>query len=105
MADLRGTLDVVLPAADALGVDLFGAGTHPFANWSAQQLTEGHRYQELINRTQWWCRQMLIWGVHVDVGVPERSRVVQIISSLFNHHPHLQAPSASFHVWVGPHPA
>nr|WP_218855755.1 glutamate--cysteine ligase [Nocardioides daedukensis] len=101
MADLRGTLDVVLPAADALGVDLFGAGTHPFANWSAQQLTEGHRYQELINRTQWWGRQMLIWGVHVHVGVPEQSRVMPIISSLLNQYPHIQALSASSPVWAG----
>ena len=58
----------MLPAADELGVDLFGAGAHPFAAWSRQQLTEGHRYEELINRTQWWGRQMLIWGVHVHVG-------------------------------------
>ena len=37
-----------------------------------QELTEGHRYEELINRTQWWGRQMLIWGVHVHVGMPDR---------------------------------
>ena len=34
----------------------------------------GHRYEELIDRTQWWGRQMLIWGVHVHVGVTPRSR-------------------------------
>ena len=56
------------PAPTTLGVDLIGAGTHPFASWSEQQLTAGHRYEELINRTQWWGRQMLIWGVHVHVG-------------------------------------
>ena len=72
MADLRRTLEVVVPAGDELGIDLFGAGTHPFASWTVQQLTEGHRYAELINRTQWWGRQMLIWGVHVHVGMPER---------------------------------
>ena len=101
MADLRSTLDVVLPAADALGVDLFGAGTHPFAKWSAQQLTEGPRYQELMNRTQWWGRQMLIWGVHVHVGLPEQDRVMPVLSALLNHYPHLQALSASSPVWVG----
>ena len=56
-------------AADELGVDLYSAGTHPFAQWSQQQLTPGHRYEELIYRTQWWGRQMLIWGVHVHVGM------------------------------------
>ena len=37
-----------------------------------QLLTPGHRYEELIERTQWWGRQMLIWGVHVHVGVRHR---------------------------------
>ena len=32
MADLRGTLEVVRAGRrDQLGIDLFGAGTHPFA--------------------------------------------------------------------------
>ena len=70
MADLRETLAVVVPAGDDLGVDLYGAGTHPFASWTAQELTEGHRYEELINRTQWWGRQMLIWGCTCTWGCP-----------------------------------
>ena len=101
MAELETMLDVVVPAADEVGVDLFGAGTHPFASWSRQQLTPGPRYEELINRTQWWGRQMLIWGVHVHVGMPERDRVMPVLSSLLNHYPHLQALSASSPVWAG----
>ncbi len=101
MADLRGTLEAVVPVADDLGVDLFGGGTHPFANWSSQQLTAGHRYEELINRTQWWGRQMLIWGVHVHVGLPEKDRVMPVLSALLNYYPHLQALSASSPVWAG----
>jgi glutamate---cysteine ligase / carboxylate-amine ligase len=101
MDDLRSTLDVVAPAAHELGVDLFGAGTHPFASWSEQLLTEGHRYAELINRTQWWGRQMLIWGVHVHVGLPEVKRVMPVLSALLTTYPHLQALSASSPVWAG----
>jgi carboxylate-amine ligase len=101
MDDLRRSLDVVLPAAESLGVDLFGAGTHPFARWSSQLVTEGHRYEELINRTQWWGRQMLIWGVHVHVGMPERDRVMPVLAALLNTHPHLQALSASSPIWAG----
>ena len=66
-----------------------------------QQLTEGHRYDELINRTQWWGRQMLIWGVHVHVGLPERDRVMPVLSALLNYYPHLQALSASSPIWAG----
>ncbi len=101
MADIRETLDVVVPAADEVGVDLFGAGTHPFAVWSSQVLTPGHRYEELINRTQWWGRQMLIWGVHVHVGMPEVDRVMPVMTALLNTYPHLQALSASSPVWAG----
>ncbi len=101
MADLRQTLAAVVPAADELDIDLYGAGTHPFASWTGQQLTEGHRYRELIDRTQWWGRQMLIWGVHVHVGLPEKDRVLPVLSALLNYYPHLQALSASSPIWAG----
>jgi carboxylate-amine ligase len=99
--DLRDSLAVVVPAAHGMGVDLFGAGAHPFAAWSAQHVSEGHRYAELISRTQWWGRQMLIWGVHVHVGMPAVERVMPVLSSLLNTFPHLQALSASSPFWAG----
>jgi carboxylate-amine ligase len=101
MDDLRSTLKLVSPVAGDLGVDLYSAGTHPFARWSTQLLTPGHRYEELIERTQWWGRQMLIWGVHVHVGVSHRDHVLPIVSSMLNHFPHLQALSASSPMWSG----
>lgn len=101
MADLRQTLEHVVPACDELDLDLFCAGTHPFASWTGQQLTEGHRYEDLINRTQYWGRQMLIWGVHVHVGMPEKERVMPVLSALLNWYPHLQALSASSPIWAG----
>ncbi|WP_026919125.1 glutamate--cysteine ligase [Gordonia shandongensis] len=101
MDDLGRSLDVVRGLADEIGVDLFGAGTHPFAGWSAQQLTPGPRYAELIERTQWWGRQMLIWGVHVHVGISERDRVLPILSAFLRYYPHLLALSASSPMWSG----
>ena len=99
--DLATTMRVVRKTAQSLGVDLYSAGTHPFAQWSLQLLTPGHRYEELISRTQWWGRQMLIWGLHVHVGVRRRDHVLPIVSSLLNQFPHLQALSASSPVWSG----
>ena len=82
-------------------MELFCAGTHPFAKWSAQKLTDAPRYAELIKRTQWWGRQMLIWGVHVHVGISSAHKVMPIITSLLNHYPHLLALSASSPFWDG----
>jgi glutamate---cysteine ligase / carboxylate-amine ligase len=101
VADLVGTARKVRRHADVLGVDLYSAGTHPFAQWSSQLLTRGHRYEELISRTQWWGRQMLIWGLHVHVGVRRRDHVLPIVSTLLNWFPHLQALSASSPMWAG----
>ena len=101
MDDLRSTLTSTREVVRDRGMDLFCAGTHPFAQWSAQELTEGPRYAELISRTQWWGRQMLIWGVHVHVGVSSAHKVMPIISSLLNHYPHLLALSASSPYWAG----
>lgn len=101
MADLRTTLGSAREIVHDRGMELFCAGTHPFASWSAQKLTDGQRYAELINRTQWWGRQMLIWGVHVHVGVSSAHKVMPIISSLLNQYPHLLALSASSPFWAG----
>jgi carboxylate-amine ligase len=98
--DLAALVDRIRPLTGELGADLYCAGTHPFAEWSHQLLTTGHRYEELVARTQWWGRQMLIWGVHVHVAVP-RDQVMTIVSALLNHFPHLQALSASSPIWAG----
>lgn len=99
--DLRGTLGVVRPIVRERGMELFCAGTHPFAEWEDAELTDGQRYAELIKRTQWWGRQMLIWGVHVHVGISSANKVMPIITSLLNHYPHLLALSASSPFWDG----
>jgi len=101
MADLRTTLLSAREIVRERGMELFCAGTHPFAQWSTQKLTDAPRYAELIKRTQWWGRQMLIWGVHVHVGVSSAHKVMPIISALLNQYPHLLALSASSPFWAG----
>lgn len=101
MEDLRSTLRPVRKIVRERGMELFCAGTHPFAEWESQQLTDGSRYAELIKRTQWWGRQMLIWGVHVHVGVSSAHKVMPIVTSMLNHYPHLLALSASSPFWEG----
>ena len=101
MDDLQDTLVSTSEVVRERGMELFCAGTHPFADWSSQKLTDAPRYAELIKRTQWWGRQMLIWGVHVHVGVSSAHKVMPIISSLLNHYPHLLALSASSPYWAG----
>ena len=99
--DLRATLGPARRIVRDRGMELFSAGTHPFAQWSSQKLTDAPRYAELIRRTQWWGRQMLIWGVHVHVGISSANKVMPIMSSLLQYYPHLLALSASSPWWGG----
>jgi glutamate---cysteine ligase / carboxylate-amine ligase len=101
MEDLRQTLGPARRIVRGRGMELFCAGTHPFARWSTQKLTDAPRYAELIKRTQWWGRQMLIWGVHVHVGISSAYKVMPIMSSLLRYYPHLLALSASSPWWTG----
>ena len=100
-ADLTDGLAHVRRAADALGVDLYGGGSHPLARWSDQEVTDGQRYATLIDRTQWWGRQMVIFGVHVHVGVRSAAKVWPLVNALLTYHPHLTALCASSPYWAG----
>ena len=99
--DLRSTVLTAREIVRGHGMELFCAGTHPFARWSSQKLTDAPRYAELIKRTQWWGRQMLIWGVHVHVGISSAHKVMPIMTALLNYYPHLLALSASSPWWGG----
>ena len=98
-ADLHRNLERVVEIVDPLRVDLMSAGTHPFAQWSRQRVTDKERYATLIDRTQWWGRQMLIYGVHMHVGIEDRDKVLPIVRALLAYIPHLQSLSASSPYW------
>lgn len=99
--DLRRNLNIVREAAAPLGLDLLSAGTHPFSNPRTQEVTDKERYAKLVERTQWWGSQMLIYGVHVHVGLDHVAKAMPVLSGLVNHFPHFQALSASSPYWNG----
>ncbi|MDY7086972.1 MAG: glutamate--cysteine ligase [Actinomycetota bacterium] len=102
VGDLTRLVERATAYAEPRGVDFLSSGTHPFSQWFQQQVTPGKpRYDTLIDRTRWWGRQMMIWGVHVHVAVEDRRKVLPIIDGLLTYLPHLQALSASSPFWAG----
>ena len=99
IGDLNGSIETLHDVIDGLGIRAMSAGTHPFALWQNQEVTDKQRYAELINRTQWWGRHMLIYGVHTHVGIDSRDKVLPILNTLLHYVPHLQAVSASSPFW------
>ena len=100
-ADLSSSLGAVREVTDPMGVEVFCAGSHPFSPPQLQPVTDKARYAKLIDRTQWWGRQMVIYGVHVHVGLDSRDKVLPVLDGLVNYFPHFQALSASSPFWGG----
>ncbi|WP_307004710.1 glutamate--cysteine ligase [Sinomonas atrocyanea] len=101
VADLGESLAAVRSITDRVGVELFSAGSHPFSQPRLQPVTDKERYAKLIDRTQWWGRQMVIYGVHVHVGLDRRDKAMPVLDALVNYFPHFQALSASSPFWSG----
>lgn len=101
IGDIAAAIAAVRATTDPAGIELLSAGSHPFAQWFDQQVTDKSRYHRLIERTQWWGRNMMIWGIHVHIGVEDRDKVMPIIGALTAYLPHLQALASSSPYWAG----
>ncbi len=99
--DVARAIAAVRSATEPAGIELLSAGSHPFAQWYDQRVTDKTRYHTLIERTQWWGRNMMIWGIHVHIGVEDRRKVFPIINALAGFLPHLQSLAASSPFWAG----
>lgn len=101
VGQLRASAQDLMEHCEPLDVDLYCQGSHPFAPPTLQPVSDKERYAELIRRTQWWGRQMVIYGVHVHVGLPDRSFAMPAVNRLTNYNAHFQALSASSPYWSG----
>ena len=93
--ELSGRLGRLLALCDGLGYEVASAGTHPFAKWSEQRVTSKERYTMLVERCQWPARRLMIFGLHVHVGVEGGEKAIAIVNALTTYLPHLLALSAS----------
>jgi len=93
--ELLERLAKLFKVCDDLGYELACAGTHPFAKWEEQEITPKDRYYKLIDRCQWPARRLMIFGLHVHVGVPNGEKAIAVFNALSSYLPHLLALSAS----------
>ena len=94
---LRGTLASLLRPA---GLRIASAGTHPFSHWQDQEVTEHERYKVLEAELQDVIRELLIFGLHVHVGIPDREKRIEVMNEARYFLPHLLAISASSPFWL-----
>lgn len=87
--------------AKSLDLRIAAAGTHPFSAWQKQLITPNPRYDEIINELQDTARSNLIFGLHVHVGIPDRSMALHLANSIRYFLPHIFALSTNSPFWEG----
>ncbi|MGB3544846.1 carboxylate-amine ligase, partial [Rubrivirga sp.] len=95
LEDLGGSLRELYELGDELGMTFASAGTHPFGQWRDQKVFPNDRYQDLVDRIQWPARRLLIYGLHVHVGISSGEKAIAVSNALVSYLPHLLAISAS----------
>ncbi len=82
-------------------LEIVAASTHPFSKWSEQEIFEADRYKLLVDELQMVARSLLIFGVHVHVGIRDLDRRIHIMNAARYFLPHVLAMTTSSPFWLG----
>jgi carboxylate-amine ligase len=82
---------------------IVAAGTHPFSSWQDQYVTNKDRYKALEADMSILARRLLIFGMHVHIGIPDRNLRIDVMNQLNYFIPHIFALSTSSPFWRGRH--
>ncbi len=100
-ADLLRLRSTIAALAARQCKKIVAAGTHPFSCWSDQKIYPHERYYGIMDEMQDAARQLLIFGMHVHVGMPDLELGIQIQNVMRYFLPHLLALSTSSPFWEG----
>ena len=100
-ADLIKLRRAVSNLAGRKGLRIAAASTHPFSSWKDQKITEDPHYEKLIDEMQLLAQSLLIFGMHVHVGIDDRESQIHLMNAARYFLPHLLALSTSSPFWMG----
>ncbi|MGH9897338.1 MAG: carboxylate-amine ligase, partial [Pyrinomonadaceae bacterium] len=92
---------IISQLARKKNLEIVAASTHPISHWKDQKIFDDKRYELLIEEIQMVARSLLIFGLHVHVGVSDRDRSIHIMNAARYFLPHVLALSTSSPFWMG----
>ncbi len=100
-ADITRLRSIVSQLARKKGLAIVAASTHPISLWKEQEIYDDPHYALLVEELQMVARSLLIFGVHVHVGIENRERQIHIMNAARYFLPHMLALSTSSPFWLG----
>jgi len=92
---------VVSELAQKNGLRVAAASTHPFSRWSDQQVTKVERYYKHREAMGDVARRMLVFGMHIHIGIEDKDLMIDVMDQARYFLPHLLALSTSSPFWHG----
>ncbi len=83
------------------GLLIGAASTHPFAHWEDQDIYPDDRYQIILEDMQLLARSLLIFGMHIHIGIESREVQIQLMNEMRYFMPHVLAISTNSPFWEG----
>ena len=99
--DITRLRSIISSLAEKNGLKIVAASTHPISRWQDQKIFDDDRYELLVQELQTVARSLLIFGVHVHVGIKDRDRQIHILNASRYFLPHVLALSTSSPFWMG----
>ena len=93
--DLKNKIAEVQEVANKNDNEIISIGTHPFARWKDQSVTNTNRYLDFLEKMQWPVRRLIISGLHVHVGVESGEKAISITNGMTRYIPLLIGVSAN----------
>jgi carboxylate-amine ligase len=87
--------------ATSNGLAIVASGTHPLSLWQDQQVTPMERYLGVLEDMQDLARQLLIFGMHIHIGIEDPDFKIDVMNVSRYMLPHLLALSTSSPFWEG----
>ena len=100
-ADITRLRSIISGLAGKTGLAIVAASTHPFSHWQDQKIYDDERYSLLVQELQTVARSLLIFGLHVHVGVADLERRIHIMNAARYFLPHVLALTTSSPFWMG----
>ncbi|MBC7795324.1 MAG: carboxylate-amine ligase, partial [Pyrinomonadaceae bacterium] len=92
---------IISSLARKKGLEVVAASTHPFSHWGDQEIFDDDRYKFLVQELQMVARSLLIFGLHVHVGIEDREKTIQVMNAARYFLPHVLALTTSSPFWLG----
>ncbi|HEV7842805.1 MAG TPA: carboxylate-amine ligase [Pyrinomonadaceae bacterium] len=100
-ADISRLRGIISYLARKKNLEIVAASTHPISHWQDQEIFDDERYDLLVEEIQMVARSLLIFGLHVHVGIKDPERAIHIMNAARYFLPHMLALSTSSPFWLG----